>query len=77
MKRFFDVFPTLEVKSDLKDYFEETEIERLTTNREHTRIKVVLYSGHPIQNSRIYRTQDEISRQGFGSKPTEVYIDEH
>ena len=77
MKRFFDVFPTLEVKSDLKDYFEETEIERLTTNREHTRIKVVLYSGHLIHKSRIYRMQDEISRQVFGSKPTEVYIDEH
>ena len=26
MKRFFDVFPTLEVKSDLRDYFKETEI---------------------------------------------------
>ena len=37
MKAFFDVFPTLQVKTDLRAYFTETEIERLTTNKEHTR----------------------------------------
>ena len=77
MKAFFDVFPTLQVKTDLRDYFTETEIERLTTNKEHTRIKVVLHSGHLIHKSRIYRMQDEISRQVFRERNPEVYIDEH
>ena len=77
MKRFFDVFPTLEVKSDLRDYFDETEVERLTTNKEHTRIKVVLHSGHLIHKSRVYRMQYEIARQVFRERPTEVFIDEH
>ena len=77
MKAFFDVFPTLQVKTDLRDYFTETEIERLTTNKEHTRIKVVLHSGHLIHKNRIYRMQDEISRQVFREKNPEVYIDEH
>ena len=77
MKRFFDVFPTLEVKSDLRDYFDETEVERLTTNKEHTRIKIVLHSGHLIHKSRVYRMQHEIARQVFRERPTEVYIDEH
>ena len=44
MKPFFDVFPTLQVKGDLRDYFAETQVERLTTNKERTRIKVVLRS---------------------------------
>ena len=77
MKAFFDVFPTLQVKTDLRDYFAETEIERLTTNKERTRIKVVLHSGHLIHKSRIYRMQDEISRQIFRERNPEVYIDEH
>ena len=77
MKRFFDVFPTLHVKSDLKDYFSETEVERLTTNKEHTRIKVVLHSDHLIHKSRVFRMQDEISRQVFKERAPEVYIDEH
>ena len=29
MKAFFDVFPSLKVKSDLQDYFAKTQIERL------------------------------------------------
>ena len=77
MKAFFDVFPTLKVKTDLRDFFTETEIERLTTNKEKTRIKVVLHSGHLIHKSRIYRMQDEISRQIFRERNPEVYIDEH
>ena len=77
MKRFFDVFPTLEVKSDLRDYFDETQVERLTTNKEHTRIKIVLHSGHLIHKSRVFRMQYEIAKQVFRERPTEVFIDEH
>ncbi len=77
MKLFFDVFPTLHVKSDLKDYFSETEIERLVTNREHTRLKIVLHSGHLIHKKRILRMQDEIARQIFREHGTEIYIEEH
>ena len=77
MKQFFDVFPTLEVKSDLRDYFKETEIERLVTNREHTRLKIVLHSGHLIHKKRIYRMQEEIAGQIFKEHKTEVYIEEH
>ena len=77
MKPFFDVFPKLQVKNDLRDYFTGTNVERLATNKEHTRIKVVLHSGHLIHKKRIFRMQDEISRQVFGDKAPEVYIDEH
>ena len=77
MKPFFDVFPTLQVKSDLRDYFSETQIERLTTNKARTRIKVVLRSDHLIHKKRVFKMQEEISRQVFGDRAPEVYIDEH
>ena len=77
MKPFFDVFPTLEVRGDLRDYFKETQIERLTTNHAHTRIKVCLHSGHLIHKGRVLRMQQEIARQIFPQREVEVYIDEH
>ena len=77
MKSFFDVFPSLEVKTDLRDYFAETKVERLTTNKDRTRIKIVLHSDHLIHKDRIYRMQEEISRQVFAERIREIYIDEH
>ena len=77
MKAFFDVFPSLEVKTDLRDYFAETQVERLTTNKDRTRIKIVLHSDHLIHKDRIYRMQEEISRQVFAERIREIYIDEH
>ena len=77
MKAFFDVFPSLKVKADLRDYFAQTQIERLTTNKERTRIKIVLHSDHLIHKDRIYRMQEEISKQIFEERIREIYIDEH
>ena len=45
-KPFFDVFPKLKVRKDLQDYFQDTQVERLATNRERTRLKVCLRSDH-------------------------------
>ena len=77
MKPFFDVFPKLKVRPDLRDYFKETQVEKLTTNHAHTRVKVRLHSGHLIHKGRIYRMEDEIAKQVFPEKKVEVYIDEH
>ncbi len=77
MKPFFDVFPKLEVRADLRDYFDKTQVERLTTNHAHTRVKVSFYSDHLIHKGRILRMQEEISRQIFPEKGVEVYLDEH
>ena len=76
-KPFFEVFPTLKVQKDLKSFFEETRVERLTSNHERTRLKVSLRSDHLIHKSRIYRMQDEISGQLFTERRVQVYLDEH
>ena len=72
MKAFFDVFPSLEVKADLREYFAETQIERLTKNKDRTRIKIVLHSDHLIHKDRIYRMQEELSRQVFAERTREI-----
>ncbi|MDO4284039.1 MAG: PolC-type DNA polymerase III [Eubacteriales bacterium] len=68
-KPFFEVFPTLKVQGDLRTAFEETQVERLATNSAHTRYKICLRSGHLIHKGRIFRMEEELAAQVFGSCP--------
>ena len=76
-KAFFDVFPNLRVRKDLRDYFEDTQVERLAANRERTRLKVCLRSDHLIHKDRIFRMQQEMADQLFQGRRVEVYVEEH
>ena len=76
-KAFFDVFPNLRVRKDLRDYFEDTQVERLAANRERTRLKVCLRSDHLIHKDRIFRMQQEMADQLFKGRRVEVYVEEH
>ena len=76
-KPFFDVFPKLKVRKDLQDFFQDTQVERLTTNRERTRLKVRLRSDHLIHKDRVFRMQKAMEEQLFGERRVEVYVEEH
>ena len=76
-KPFFDVFPKLKVRRDLQDYFQDTQVEKLTTNRERTRLKVRLRSDHLIHKDRVFRMQKAMEEQLFGERRVEVYVEEH
>ena len=76
-KPFFDVFPTLKVRKDLRDYFENTIVERLAANHERTRLKVCLYSEHLIHKNRVFRMQQEMEEQLFNGRKVKVYVEEH
>ena len=76
-KPFFDVFPTLKVRKDLRDYFEDTIVERLAANHERTRLKVCLYSEHLIHKNRVFRMQQEMEEQLFNGRKVKVYVEEH
>ena len=74
-KPFFDVFPTLKVRKDLRDYFENTIVERLAANHERTRLKVCLYSEHLIHKNRVFRMQQEMEEQLFSGRKVKVYVE--
>ena len=76
-KPFFDVFPKLRVRKDLREYFEDTSVERLAANRERTRLKVCLYSEHLIHKDRVFRMQQEMEEQLFSGRKVKVYVEEH
>ena len=73
-KSFFDVFPALKVKNDLQTYFKDTRVERIATNREHTRIKICFFSDHLIDKKRVYRMQEELEKQIFAARAVTVYL---
>ena len=76
-KPFFDVFPKLKVRKDLQDFFTDTQVLRLASNREKTRLKVCLQSDHLIHKEQVFRMQKEMGEQLFGGHRVEVYIEEH
>ena len=73
-KAFFDVFPALKVKNDLQTYFKDTKVERIATNRDHTRLKVCFCSDHLIDKKRVYRMQEELEKQIFQDRNVTVYL---
>ena len=75
-KPFFEVFPGLKVGKDLKSYFEDTQIERLSANRERTRFKVRLHAEHLIHKDQVFHMQREMEEQLFTGRGVEVYIEE-
>ena len=53
-KAFFDVFPKLKVRKEPRDYFADTQVERLAANRERTRLKVCLHSEHLLHKDQVF-----------------------
>ena len=73
-KAFFDVFPALKVKKDLHSYFKDTQVERIATNREHTRIKVCFFSDHLIDRKMVDAMRDQLEEQIFAARSVTVYL---
>ena len=73
-KPFFDVFPTIQVKGDLRSLFSSTQVTRVAFNRDHTRLKVYLESDHLIHKTYIFRMEEAIAKTVFAGAPTQVLI---
>jgi DNA polymerase-3 subunit alpha (Gram-positive type) len=67
-KSFSDVFCELRLTEDMQTFLKDVSVSRVTTNREHTRLRVYMESPHLIDKMRIFQLQDLISRQLFHKK---------
>ena len=54
-KSFYEVFPTIRVKGELHDLFADVQVTRVAFNKDHTRLRVYLDSGHLIPKKHIMR----------------------
>ncbi len=73
-KKFFDVFPNLQVNEDIKGWLAEASVTRVTCNAERTRLRVYLVCDRWIHKKYIFHAEEEIRRQFFGQLHMQVKI---
>ncbi|WP_461809943.1 PolC-type DNA polymerase III [Faecalimonas sp.] len=73
-KRFFDVFPTLQVEEEIAYLFEEVEVTKVTTTSLKDRLKIYFLSTHLIPKSYVYHMEEMIRTQLFGRTPISIHI---
>ena len=73
-KRFFDVFPTLEVNEEMKKLLTEMEVTRVSMNREQTALRVYLLGKRLIHTNNIRALEKSIEEQIFKGKMMFVKI---
>ena len=76
-KEFFEVFPTIKVRGELKDLFQETMVTRLAYNRDHTRLRVYLDSRHLIHNKYIRQMENLLTLEVCAGTPVQAVLIEH
>ena len=74
MKAFFEVFQNLKLKDDIKALFEEVTVIKVTTNRDHTKMRIYIESSRLIPKSAIYDVKKAIEQSLMTGKHVEVEI---
>ena len=62
MKKFFDVFPSLQVDDKIRKFLEETEVERVSSTKNKDFLRVYLVSDRLIEKEYIWKTEKEIEK---------------
>lgn len=75
-KQFFEVFPTLQLDKKMKMLLENTQVERVTSNRQKDLLRVYLQSDHLLQKEFVWETEKQIKKQLFPGHIMEIKIQE-
>ena len=62
-KQFFEVFPTLQLDKKMKTLLENTQVERVTSNRTKDLLRVYLQSDHLLQKNLIWELEALMKNQ--------------
>ncbi len=73
-KLFFEVFPTLQLNTGLRDLMEQTQVEKIATTKSRDYLRVYLHSSRLIQKHDIYAVEREIKQQLFANTSLKVKI---
>ncbi len=74
LKAFFEVFQNLKLKDDIKALFEEVTVIKVTTNRDHTKMRIYIESSRLIPKSAIYDVKKALEKSLMTGKHVEVEI---
>ncbi|MFQ7651498.1 MAG: PolC-type DNA polymerase III [Roseburia hominis] len=73
-KRFFDVFPSLQVEGDMKNLLTETEVTKVGMNHERDHLRVYLSSTRLIHKKDIRQLESAIAQQIFKGRMMQVKV---
>lgn len=73
-KFFAEVFPTLNLNSDIKDLFGNVEVTRVTRNRANSAVRIYIKSNRLIEKNIIRNVENEIHSQVFENMPVKISI---
>ena len=76
-KKFFDVFPTLKLNTELQNLFEDVAVLKVTTNTNRDYLHVHLKSFHLISKKSVCEAEKAIKEQLFGGNSVQVQICEN
>ena len=76
-KLFTEVFPPIHADKPLTDLLDQVHVERITSNRAKTHIKIYLKSKTLIHKEQLYNLEQTLKKQLFGKTPIELKIIEH
>ena len=73
MKKFFDVFPFLQVDDKVRQFLEETEVERISSTKKKGLLRIYMVSGRLIEKEYIWKAEKGIEKM-LSSFQTKVKI---
>ncbi|MBR6302868.1 MAG: hypothetical protein IKR35_03360, partial [Lachnospiraceae bacterium] len=76
-KSFFEVFPTLQLKSKASDFFSDTLIKKVAATKDRHVLRIYVLSEHVIPKSIVFEVEDEIRKQfskACGQDPEEFSV---
>ena len=75
-KVFFEVFPTLRAEGELQMLFGDVEVTKITTNSSRDFLHIHMVSHHLIPKKMIWKMEEYIKEQLFGTVPVTIRIEE-
>ena len=75
-KKFFEVFPTLQLDKKMKTLLENTVVDRVTSNRQKDMLRIYLQSDHLLQKEIVWEMETQIKKQLFPNQMMEIKIQE-
>ena len=73
-KAFYDVFPTLRLKSELSGLMKLVSVTRVSSNRSRTHLRIYITSGRWIHKKYIHELEEQIRRQFFAGMNMDVKV---
>ena len=75
-KKFFEVFPTLKVKDDMRLLLQDVEVSKVTTNSNRDFVRIHIERAHLLQKKMIYRVESMVKEQLFGKNRLQIEVKE-